>query len=353
MKVMTGSFCCTPAQAICLFILLAFSVPGFSQAAAHGPGPLPQSKHLIVVTVRQPDTLVTGEVLFNDKVDTAGHLKYLLVTEESGDYYARPLPDLATVLETPAPYRDWLVWVHGDGKTFNISLERAFEIQALHQVNLIVFSWPTLASGLGPIANFKNSQKNAHLTTPLLHDFFHELDHYRQSEYNRFQNGHLSIFFHSLGCYLLEESLNYGYLQDVSSELFSNLIINAAAVPSEDHAEWIDRLNVQQRVYITYNDGDINLAGLRVISELGYQLGERPLPPLSDNAVYLDFTRSVGFRFPTGATHSYYYSTMALKSASIKETFNILLHGYPLRFADDTRFRMKEGLPVVEVLSED
>jgi hypothetical protein len=44
---------------------------------------------------------------------------------------------------------------------------------------------------------------------------------------------------------------------------------------------------------------------------------------------------------------------MALKSASIKETFNILLHGYPLRFADDTRFRMKEGLPVVEVLSED
>jgi hypothetical protein len=272
------------------------------------------------------------------------------VTFEGGSWYAQAFPDLASLLENPAPYRDWTVWVHGDGQSFEISMERASQIQALHGVNLVVFSWPTLEPGSGPIGNFKNSQKNAVLTTPYLHEFFHELERYEKTPFNRIQAGHLSIFFHSLGCYMLHEALDMGYLQDIPGTLFDNMVINAAAVPAEGHAEWIQQIRLQQRIYIAYNDGDINLEGLRAFSNLGYQLGERPLLPLAENAIYLDFSGSVGFRFPTGATHSYYYATMTELSRNIKETYSVLFMGYPLRFGDAQRFEPTTDPKVVKVL---
>lgn len=305
---------------------------------------------LLIVTDRRTDTLANGGVVYINEVDTTGKLKYLLVTMEGKAWYAREFPDLQLLMDNPMPYSDWAVWVHGDGQTFNTTLQQASEIQALHQVNLIVFAWPTLAPDKGAISNFINSQQNAISSAPYLHYFFHELDQYKRTEFNRIQGGHVSIFFHSLGCYMLEEALDSGYLQDMPATLFDNLVINQAATPSEGHALWIERLQIQQRIYITSNDGDLNLKGLRMITSLGYQLGERPFPPLARNAIYLDFSDAIGFRLPTGATHSFYFASVTAKSTNIREIYTILFQGYPLRFADVSRFEATDDPRVIKIL---
>jgi hypothetical protein len=305
---------------------------------------------LLVITDRQTDTLTNGDVVYTNEVDTCGRLKYLLVTVEGKSWYAREFADLRSLMDNPMPHRDWAVWVHGDGQTFVTTLQQATEIQQLHQVNLIVFAWPTLSPDKGAIANFRNSQQNAILSATYLHHFFHELEQYKRTEFNRIQGGHVSIFFHSLGCYMLEAALDTGYLQDMPATLFDNLVISQAATPSEGHAQWVERLKIQQRIYITSNDGDLNLEGLRIISSLGYQLGERPLPPLANNATYLDFSDAIGFRLPTGATHSFYFATVTAKSTNIREIFTILFQGYPLRFADESRFEATGDPQVIKVL---
>lgn len=287
----------------------------------------PPRNGVFVVTNRVADTLPEGEVLFQNRVDEERGLKYLYVTESEGNFYARSFPGLAALLENPAAYRYWAVWVHGDGQTFELSVRRAMEIQALHQVNFIVFAWPTSDPKKGPIGNFRNSRKNALLTIPYFSGFLHEIKDYMDISGNRFTGSGPSMFIHSLGNYLLREATQAGMLDDLPDAMFTNLVINAAAVETEGHAEWVEKLAIQQQIYIAFNDKDVNLEGLRVISSLGMQLGERPLPPLASNALYLDFTESVGFRYPTGATHSYYFGRMTEMDAGIRNLYRKLFQG--------------------------
>jgi hypothetical protein len=281
---------------------------------------------LFVVTNRQAEVIDGEGTRFLNRVAVGRELSYLTVTRTGEDFYFEEHGSLPELIAVPPQFDEWAVWVHGDGQTFEISMDRALEIQQLHGVNLIVFAWPTRAPDKGPIGNFKNSLRHAEESIGGLHLLMKELEELGRVPGNPIQ-GRLSIFFHSLGCYLLKESVESGALDDLSPRLFRNLVINAAATDAAGHDDWIERLNIQERIFVTYNDEDINLEGLRVISSLGTQLGERPEPPLAQNAIYLDFTESVGFRFPTGATHSYYFDAMTRESENIRLLYTDLFRG--------------------------
>ncbi len=279
-----------------------------------------------------------GRRIFTNEVDTASPLKYMKVTFQDDEWFSEAYSSLDEMLAQPAPYSDWAVWAHGDGQSFLLSMKRALEIQHLHEVNFIVFSWPTQAPDKGPIGNFKNSRENAHMTVPYLRGICMELQAYRAKQENRMQGENLSIFFHSLANYLLQLSIEQGVLDNIEQGLFDNLILNAPAVASQGHNQWVDRLDIQERIFIAFNDEDINLEGLRVFSSLGVQLGERPLNPLAENAVYVDFTKAVGSRAKTGATHSYYYDLMTELSPNIREFYRDLFHGRKINFHNPGKF---------------
>jgi len=304
---------------------------------------------VFVVTNRMIDTVENSMLIFTNKVDIARGLKFLKITFTNDEWFAESYENLEELLANPAPYSDWAVWVHGDGQSFLLSMKRALEIQYLHKVNFIVFAWPTQAPDKGPIANFKNSRGNALQTVPDLHELFKELQEYRNKDNNQLKDANLSIFFHSLGNYLLENAVEKGALKDIEKGFFDNLMINEAAVESKDHNKWVEQLDVQKRIYIAYNDEDVNLEGLRVLSSLGVQLGERPLQPLAENAVYVDFTEAVGFRIKTGATHSYYYDLMTEISPNIREFYRELFHGRQINFEDQTRFETTGSDQVIKI----
>ncbi len=235
-------------------------------------------------------------------------------------------------------HNDWLVFIHGDSKTLQTSVDRAKEIQKLHNVNILIYSWPSKDPEVSPFKNFKVSYSNVEIASPYFNDFLTMIDILKKSDESPFQEENISLFLHSLGNYYLERMVKDNLHTGLDEHLFDNLIINAAAVEEKGHKEWVEQLNFSQRIYINSNDDDFSLTGLRIISPLGRQLGEGPRSDYAENAVYVNFTEAVGFPGSLGPSHSYYFASIPEKSENIKQFYTGIFHGDEAQLENDQLF---------------
>lgn len=243
-----------------------------------------------------------------------------------------------SIFDQEFDYNDWLVFIHGDSKTLQTAIDRAKEIQKLHKVNVLIYSWPSKDPEVSPFKNFRISYANVEATSPYFKDFLVMIDDLKKEENNPFRGENISLFLHSLGNYYLERMVADNLHKGLDENLFDNLIINAAAVEEKGHKEWVEQLNFSQRIYINSNDDDFSLTGLRVISPLGRQLGEGPRSDYAENAVYVNFTEAVGFPGSMGPSHSYYFASITEKSMNIKEYYTGIFHGYEAQLHNDQLF---------------
>src|SRR6056297_2503003 len=175
---------------------------------------------------------------------------------------------------------DWILFVHGDGKSFKDAAVRGLKIQHIYDVNVIVFAWPSkMTNGTG-IKNVKNSKKNIETGINSFRDLLIMIQKYKKEHQWPGIDNHISLFLHSLGNYYLEYAVNNSLLKNIDDELFDNLILNAAAVEQEGHVDWLSRLDIQKRIYVNSNKHDFTLNGLRLFSKAGKLLGERVKHPI-------------------------------------------------------------------------
>ena len=156
---------------------------------------------------------------------------------------------------------------------------------------------------------------------------------------------------HSLGNYYLEQAVKEDMLGGIDSNLFDNIIINAAAVEQENHAAWVEKLNLSQRIYIISNAKDFNLRGARLFTKSGKQLGGPVEKPLAGNAVYINFTEAVGFKVPTWVSHTYFVGEMPGKSKNIREFYRTIFHGQEADLLNRDMFEVPSdgfGLNIIE-----
>ncbi len=224
-------------------------------------------------------------------------------------------------------YNDWLIFVHGDSKTLPDAAKRALEIQEQYQINVIVFSWPSkMDKGTG-LKNFKNSRKNVEEGVDEFLTFLNHVKNWKHSEIDYFQNNRLSIMFHSLGNYYLEQLVNSDYVHQFDNKIFDNLIINAAAVNQKDHDLWLHKINMQERIYVNSNGRDFILRGVRVLTNWKRQLGESLVRDFASNATYVNFTSAIKSKFPFNEMHGYYLGSIPSQSDNIKNYYSTILHG--------------------------
>ena len=161
-----------------------------------------------------------------------------------------------------------------------------------------------------------------------------------------FHDGHkLSIFLHSLGNSLIENLAINDTINNDQRIIFDNLIINSAAVNQKNHKQWVEKLSFQNRIYITSNKSDFNLKGVRIFTKDGKQLGEIVKPPFAENAFYLNFSDAVGFRKPTGTTHTFFIGEVPEENGSIKSIYYKLFHGKKINLTDTKTFeQLKDGV---------
>jgi hypothetical protein len=278
-------------------------------------------------------------------IDFKNPLKIYEYNHTADSIFCREIKEFDYYMELSEDYDDWLVFVHGDSKTFSQAAISGLDIQNLHRVKVLVFSWPSkLPDGNGS-KNFSNSKRNVEAGVVQFKELLLLLQNYKKSHPCPEKPYHISLFLHSLGNYYLERLVKDSLLTDLDSNLFDNLIINAAAVNQETHANWVDRLHIQKRIYITSNKKDFNLNGARIFTKSRKQLGERLKLPLSSGAIYINFTKAIGLTIPTGNSHTYFIGKMTNKSGNVKEFYTDIFHGRTVNLSDSTRFiKRNDGL---------
>lgn len=295
-----------------------------------------------VITCRMNDTLFRGCDAFLNSIDQDDPLKIYNFSYIADSGYCNRLESLTDLAKATDDNEKLLLFVHGHYKSFTDAAMSGLKIQNLYDVKVLAYSWPAMMNRSPGARNYLYSKKNVEAGTAAFRELLELIRDFKAIRSLSGKEVHISLCLHSLGNYFLERMVKDTLLFSLPEDLFENIIINAAAVDQEGHSEWIGKLNIQKRIYITSNEKDFNLAGVRSFTDSGVQLGRRPELPHSDKAVYVDFTKAVGFRLKTGATHNYFTGEMALKNRKIHQFFEDLFHGRPVDLKDESVFREKE-----------
>ncbi len=328
----------------CLITIFPSVILCQSSKSIHEPA-IFSDPSLPVVTNRLNDTLSDDYLKLQNYIDFNNPLKIFEYNHTIDSIYCNKIKSFDDCKALSESKNDWLVVVHGDSKTFSAAAIRGLQIQNLHHVNVLVFSWPSKTEIGNGLKNFNNSKMNVEAGGVKFKELLLMIQAYKRNQQWPEKPYHLSLFLHSLGNYYLERLVKDSLLADLDSDLFDNLIINAAAVNQEAHASWVDSLHIQKRIYITSNRSDVNLNGVRLFTKSGKQLGERLKLPLSSGATYINFTKAIGFTMPTGNSHTYFIGKMTNESGNIKDFYTDVFHGRAVNLSDSTKYiRRNDGL---------
>ncbi|MCD4788617.1 MAG: alpha/beta hydrolase, partial [Bacteroidales bacterium] len=209
------------------------------------------------------------------------HAEFIfLVSKFEDSTFITPCNNVKEAIRVLDRGNDFLVYVHGHGKTFEENLGRGLEVIERYGINLIMFDWPTNCLFI------RNSIINSKKVTENFAQVLHA-SHQTISQY--FPQSTFSIIFHSMGNHLAKNLVEMGFTEKISPDIFDNLILNAAAVSQKGHSSWVEKLNIQKRLYIIYNDGDMALWTVKCF-RLSKQLGTGVRLITAKNAVYLSFS---------------------------------------------------------------
>ncbi len=334
-----------------IVFLYANTFTSFSQEtrSRHIHHPEYPESDIYVITNRQVDISDSG-FIFPNQVSNDPSLAFFRINSSCIDSIRVTKLDSTSFLSEILDIKkqDWVLFLHGDSEPFEHAVLEGLNIQNSHKVRVIIFSWPSKSLTLSSLKNLENSYRNIVKSSNHFNSVIRTMYCLRNFKTDFFKENKLSLFAHSLGNWYLENMVNKNLLSDSPSLLFDNVIINASAVDQKNHKKWVEQLDFQKNVYITYNKHDFNLLGLRIFYRRGIKLGEKVRSPLANNAVYCNFTKSVGFRIHTETTHTYFIGKIMQSNNNIRHFYFNVLHGLKPDLADETRF-IKRGESISDV----
>jgi esterase/lipase superfamily enzyme len=294
------------------------------------------------------DTPITDNL-----VKTEASLDYLVANTSSTNALQITKSDSTSFInEMAAQKGNWLVFIHGDAKTLEASIKRGLTIQQVYNINVLIFSWPSKDPEIRGVKNLKESQTHVGES---MHHFMKVMDFIVQFKAINpafQQEQKLTLFLHSLGNLYIKTMIENDLTGDLPTQLFDNVILNAAAVNQKQHKQWLERLNMQKRIYVISNKDDFNLKGLRIFTKSGRQLGEKLTPSLADNANYVHFDKSVGFNMKKGQSHTYFMGNAIEKSSNIKSFYATLFHGEEVNLKDTEKFYVRKDELGYEIIAK-
>lgn len=251
--------------------------------------------------------------------------------------------------------RHVLIYVHGYNNDLSDILATAEAIEALYPVIVVPFSWP--ANGGGPVTGtlaYLDDKQDARVSMDALNRFFgkirdyHEqLTHARRAQlWGRATSEHqtnpgaareryaelladdcevtVNLMCHSMGNYVMKYAL--GPSAAAARDLvFDNVSLVAADTNNPGHEQWVERIQVRNRLYITINEDDHALGwsrrkpGEAQRERLGHYLKNL----IARNARYVDVTGAPWVR----NDHGYFKGKPAEKNAALRAFFTAAFTG--------------------------
>lgn len=248
-----------------------------------------------------------------------------------------------------------LFFVHGFNNDVEDVLKAAIEIEKLHNVIVVPFTWP--ANGGGAISgtlSYKSDKSDARASAGALNraigkiqqlhllltgarkKLLQERADKKCPDNPQAAHAHfvklmekdcavtLNLLCHSMGNYVFKHTLSTS--ENASSKLvFDNINLVAADVNNSKHASWVGKLDVRKRINIVINENDSALKASRIkpgeeqLARLGHFTRELNSP----NAHYIDVTDAENVE----SEHTYFKGDAVAKNALLKSMFTDMFNG--------------------------
>jgi hypothetical protein len=278
---------------------------------------------------------------FDYDLDTSGILHYMNVYFKGNKWYAVPRKDLEDALATSGEKKDIVVYGEGMGKDFTANVDRATRLTRLYDVRTIMFDWPTYRPYLTGGKNYYTAKRESKKVSRSLVKLFKDLQSARNN--GKTEGSRLTLLLHSLGNRLIKEAVVNDYL-DLKTKLFNNILLNAPCVKMRYHRLWLEKLNIQENIYITRNNHDRTLL-LAQIAGFSKQLGMYSRWRKAENATYLNFSKILSVQ------HNYFLMKNVLRAhPGLKEMYADIFHGKKLSFEDNKRYRVRKKGRVIDLM---
>lgn len=248
-----------------------------------------------------------------------------------------------------------LLFVHGYNNDVADVLRTAKEMERRYNVIAVPFTWPANGGGaLSGTAAYLDDKQDARTSANALNSFVRKVAYYhdlltrrRRAQYmdkasSKYKNNpqeareyymrlvdrdckvSINLLCHSMGNYLFKYALKPAD-SALSKLVFDNVALVAADANNEEHASWVERVNVRNRLYIVINEKDSALKwsrrkpGKEQLARLGHYLKNLS----ANNAHYIDVTNSKGI----GDEHSYFKGKAVEKNSKLELMFKRIFEG--------------------------
>lgn len=134
----------------------------------------------------------------------------------------------------------------------------------------------------------------------------------------------INLLCHSMGNYLFKHTFATSH-NATSKLVFDNVCLVAADANNENHAQWVGKVDVRNRVYVVINEDDFALKASRMKpgDEQKARLGHYTKQLNSPNAHYIDLTDAAHI----GNAHTYFKGEVVEKNQAIRALFKGMFMG--------------------------
>lgn len=272
--------------------------------------------------------------------DTTRTIHYFSIYFNHNKWICVPRNTLAEALGT-ADKKDIVVYCEGMGKDFTANLDRATRLTRIYNVLTVMFDWPTYRPYLSGGRNYRLAMSQSTQIARPFGKLLNELEKIKND--GKFGSNKLSMILHSMGNRVIKKAVINNNIE-VRTKLFDNIILNAACVKMRGHKKWLERLNIQDKIYVTRNNRDRTL-NLARIAGLSKQLGMHNRWRKANNAVYLNFSKVLGHE------HNYFLMTNVLREhPELKVIYSRIFHGEQLTFDDKEKFIVRKNGRLVKLI---
>ncbi|MFC4699961.1 alpha/beta hydrolase [Glaciecola siphonariae] len=250
-----------------------------------------------------------------------------------------------------------LFFVHGYNNDVGDVLKTAEQLESLYNAIVVPFTWPANGGGtISGTASYLSDKADARASSGAFNrfvekiQFFHTLmctaslksiAHKVEQKYQHRDNPmaaaslytelvsavckvKINLLCHSMGNYLLKHSLMTSD-NKTSQLVFDNINLVAGDTNNENHAQWVDKIDVRKRIYVVINENDAALRVSRIKPGASQKarLGHFLKSLNSEHCVYIDVTECEG----VGNEHSYFKGEPVEQNSALKALFDDIFNG--------------------------
>jgi len=293
------------------------------------PDYIPTNEDTAIVFVSVRDYYPGKEEFMGYEMDSECALRYFSIYFHNKSWICVPRQNLEAAFTGTDKSNDVVLYGEGMGKDFPSDVDRATRLARVYNVTTLMFDWPTYRPNLTGGKNYKKARVQSTRVSNALCDVFSQLEEIKSEI--KSDSSNLTLFLHSLGNRLLKEAVTNGFIK-TKTKLFDDIVLNAPCVKMRGHRKWLEKLNVQDKIYLTRNNKDRTLL-LAKLAGFTEQLGRGAGMIKAKNAIYLNFSPVLE------REHNYFLMTNVLaRHPDLKSIYSDIFHGKNIDFSNEKKF---------------